>query len=51
MLIMSIMFVIAVIVEVTANSFWQIVIGRFLNYIPMVRMTLLSVQDSPSSLT
>jgi SP family sugar:H+ symporter-like MFS transporter len=36
MLIMSAMFIIAVIVEVTSNSFWQIVVGRFLNYIPMV---------------
>ncbi|KAH8647936.1 general substrate transporter [Xylariales sp. PMI_506] len=35
MLVMCIMFIVAIIVEVTAKSFWQIVIGRFLNYIPM----------------
>ncbi|KAH8888040.1 general substrate transporter [Thozetella sp. PMI_491] len=35
MLVMSIAFIISIIVEVTAQSFWQIVIGRFLNYIPM----------------
>lgn len=28
MLAMSIMFIIAIIVEVTAKSFWQIVIGK-----------------------
>jgi predicted MFS family arabinose efflux permease len=35
MLVMSILFIAAIIVEVTAKSFWQIVIGRFFNYIPM----------------
>lgn len=30
------MYIIAVIIEVTSNSFWQIIIGRFFNYIPMV---------------
>lgn len=33
--IMCIFFILAIIVEVTAKSFWQIVVGRFLNYIPM----------------
>ena len=35
MLVMSILFIAAIIVEVTAKSYWQIVIGRFFNYIPM----------------
>ncbi|RDW66371.1 hypothetical protein BP6252_10006 [Coleophoma cylindrospora] len=35
MFVMSILFIIAIIIEVTAQSFWQIIIGRFLNYIPM----------------
>ncbi|KIW05923.1 uncharacterized protein PV09_03116 [Verruconis gallopava] len=35
MLVMSILFIAAIIVEVTSKSFWQIVIGRFFNYIPM----------------
>ncbi|KAH6667951.1 hypothetical protein B0J14DRAFT_704389 [Halenospora varia] len=35
MLVMSVLFIISIIVEVTSNSFWQIVMGRFLNYIPM----------------
>jgi MFS family permease len=43
MMIMSAMFIVAVIIEVTANSFWQIVIGRFLNYIPMVRAHILCI--------
>lgn len=32
---MSCIFIIAIIVEVTAQSYWQVVIGRFFNYIPM----------------
>lgn len=35
-LFISVMYIIAVIIEVTSNSFWQIIIGRFFNYIPMV---------------
>jgi SP family sugar:H+ symporter-like MFS transporter len=35
MLVMSIIFIVSIIVEVTAKSYWQIVIGRFVNYIPM----------------
>ncbi|KAK5116288.1 hypothetical protein LTR85_009260 [Meristemomyces frigidus] len=35
MLVMRILFIAAIIVEVTAQSYWQVVIGRFLNYIPM----------------
>ena len=35
MLVMSILFIAAIVVEVTAKSYWQIVIGRFFNYIPM----------------
>ncbi|KAH8658239.1 general substrate transporter [Xylariales sp. PMI_506] len=34
MLVMAILFIVAAIIEVTAQSFWQIVIGRFINYIP-----------------
>jgi MFS family permease len=35
MLVMSILFIASIIVEVTSKSYWQIVIGRFFNYIPM----------------
>ncbi|KAE9986598.1 hypothetical protein EG328_005207 [Venturia inaequalis] len=34
-LFISVVYIIAVIIEVTSNSFWQIIIGRFFNYIPM----------------
>lgn len=30
----AIMYIIAIVIEVTANSFWQIVVGRFINSIP-----------------
>jgi MFS family permease len=35
MLVMSILFILAIIIEVTSKSYWQIVVGRFINYIPM----------------
>lgn len=35
MLVMSIIFIVSIIIEVTSKSYWQIVMGRFINYIPM----------------
>ncbi|KAF2001830.1 general substrate transporter [Amniculicola lignicola CBS 123094] len=35
MMVMAILFIASIIVEVTAKSYWQIVFGRFFNYIPM----------------
>ena len=45
--VMAILFIIAVIIEVTSNSFWQLVMGRFINGIPMgLAGTLIPIYQS-----
>lgn len=46
-MVMSIGYIIAVIIEVTSNSYWQVVIGRFCNGIPQgLAATMLPIYQS-----